>query len=250
MWVTSIHLPKSHWGFSACCCCSVAKLCLTFCKSTNYIQHARLPCPSPSPGVCSNLCPLSRWCYLTISSSTTSFSFCFQSFPASGSFPLSRLFVSGGQSIGASTSASVLSVNIQGWFPLGLTGFISLLSQGLWRVFSSTTVQKHQFFGSQLSLLSNSHEIRIQQQDFLSWTKDGEQMVWSQLPGWLVFGANKENAFYSQRAMRTFLGGWTSGSALTLTSFGMWKLPDESRSGNNGHLFPVSVLGHWVDYAS
>ena len=105
------------------------------------LQHYRLLCPSLSPRVCSNLCPLSQWCYLTISSSATFFSFCFQSFPASRSFPLSRLFVSGGQSIGASTSAWVLSVNIQAWFPLGLTGLISLLSKGLWRVFSSTTVR-------------------------------------------------------------------------------------------------------------
>ena len=147
MWVTSIHLLKSHWGFSACCCCSVAKLCLTFCKSTNYIQHARLPCPSPSPGVCSNLCPLSRWCYLTISSSAATFSFWLQSFPALGSFPLSQLFISGGQSIGA--SASVLPMNIQDWFPLGLIGLIS-------RVFSSTIIWKYQFFGAQPSLWSNS----------------------------------------------------------------------------------------------
>ena len=120
-------------------------------------QHARLPCPSLSPGVCSNSCPLSWWCYLTISSSADTFSFCLQSFPTSGSFPASWLFATGGQNIGASASVSVLPMNIQDWFPLGLTGLISLSSKGLSGVFSSTTVQKHQFFGIQLSLWSNSH---------------------------------------------------------------------------------------------
>ena len=105
------------------------------------LQHARLPCPSPTAGACSNSCPLSWWCYLTISSSAALFS-CLQSFPASGSFAMSWLFPSGGQSLG--TSASVLPMNIQDWFPLGLTGWISLQSKGLSRVFSSTTVQKHQ----------------------------------------------------------------------------------------------------------
>ena len=102
------------------------------------LQHARLPCPSPTPGVCSNSCPLIQWCHPTISSSVVPFSSYPQSFPASGSFPMSWLFASGGQSIGA--SASVLPMNIQGWFPLGLTGFMSLLSQELSRVFSNTTV--------------------------------------------------------------------------------------------------------------
>ena len=105
------------------------------------LEHARLPCPSLSPKVCSNSCPLSRWCYLPIQSSATFFSFGLQSFPASGSFPVSQFFASGGQSFGP--SASVLAVNIQGWFPLGLTALISLLSKGLSRVFSSTTIQKH-----------------------------------------------------------------------------------------------------------
>ena len=120
------------------------------------LQHARLPCPSLSPGVCSNSCPLSRWCLPTISPSTTPSS-CPQSFPASGSFPMSQLFTSGGQSIGASTSASVLPMNIQAWFPLGLTGLIALQSKGLSRVFSDTTVWKPQFFSIQSSLWSNSH---------------------------------------------------------------------------------------------
>ena len=119
------------------------------------LQHARLPCPSPTPGDCSNSCPSSQWCHPTISSSVIPFSSCLQPFPASGSFPVSQFFVSGGQSIRA--SASVLPKNIQDWFPLGLTGWISLQSKGLSRVFSNTTVQKHQFFGTQLSSQSNSH---------------------------------------------------------------------------------------------
>ena len=119
------------------------------------LQHARPPCPSPSPGVCSNSCPLRWWCHWTISSSVVPFSSHLQSFPASGSFPVSQLFTSDGQSIGASASASVLPMNIQGWFPLGLTGLISFQSKGLSRVFSSTTVQNHQFFSAQLSLWSS-----------------------------------------------------------------------------------------------
>ena len=103
------------------------------------LQHARLPCPSPTPGACSNSCPLSQWCHPTISSSVVPFSSCPQSFPASGSFLMSQFFASDGQSIGASTS--VLSMNIQDWFPLGLTGLISLLSKGLSKVFSITTVK-------------------------------------------------------------------------------------------------------------
>ena len=134
------------------CCCSVTKSCQTLWP--HGLQHARLPCPSLSPWVCSDSCPLSQWCHPTISSSVVPFS-CRQSFPASGSFPVSRLVTSGVQSIVASTSTSVLPMNIQDWFPLGLTGWISLL--GLSRVFSSTRVPKYQFFGAQLSLWSNSH---------------------------------------------------------------------------------------------
>ena len=114
------------------------------------MQHTRLSCPSLSPRVCSNSCSLSQWHHPTISSSILPFSSSLQSFPASGSFLMSQLFTSGGQSIGA--SASVLPMNIQNWFPLGLTGLMSLQSKGLSRVFSSTTVQKHQFFGTQSSL--------------------------------------------------------------------------------------------------
>ena len=115
------------------------------------LQHARLPCPSPTPGVYSKSWPLSRWCHPTISSSVGPFS-CPQSFPASGSFPMSQFFASCGQSIGVSAWASVLPMNVQDWFPLGWTGWISLQSKGLSKVFSNTTVQKHQFFSTQLSL--------------------------------------------------------------------------------------------------
>ena len=121
------------------------------------LQDARLPCPSPTPRACSNSCPSSWWCHPTISSSVIPFSSRFHSFLASGSFPMSQFFTSGGQSIGASASASVLPMNIQDWFPLGLIGWISLQSKGLSRVFSNTTVQKHQFFSTDLSLWSNSH---------------------------------------------------------------------------------------------
>ena len=116
------------------------------------VQHTRSPCPFPAPGVYSNSCPLSWWCHPTISSSQPSLSSCLQSFPASGTFLMSQFFASGSQSIEASALASVLPMNIQVWFPLGWTGWISLQSKGLSRVFSNTTVQKHQFFSTQLSL--------------------------------------------------------------------------------------------------
>ena len=120
------------------------------------LQHARLPCPPLSPGVCSHSCWLSWWCHPTMSSSVIPFSSCLHSFPESESFPVSRLFAACGQSIGASTSASVLPMNIQGWFPLGWTG-LTLQSKGLSRVISNITSQKHQFFGAQPSLWYNSH---------------------------------------------------------------------------------------------
>ena len=120
-------------------------------------QLARPPCPSPTPRVHPNPCPLSRWWHPTISSSVVPFSSCPQCFPVSGSFPMSQLFASGGQSIGVSASTSVLPMNIEDWSPLGWTGWISLQSKGLTRVFSNITVQKHQFFGAQLSLWSDSH---------------------------------------------------------------------------------------------
>ena len=119
-------------------------------------QHSRPPCPSPTPGVHPNPCPLNQWCHATISSSVIPFSSCPQSFPASGCFPMSQIFASGGQSIGLSVSTSVLPMNTQDWSPLGWTGWISLQFKGLSSVFSNTTVQKHQFFGTQLSLQSNS----------------------------------------------------------------------------------------------
>ena len=115
-------------------------------------QHARPPCPSPIPRVHPNLCPLSWWCHPTISSFVIPFTSCPQSFPASGFFQMSQLFVSGGESIGVSASTSVLTMNTQDWSPLGWTGWISLQSKGLSRVFSNTTVQKQQFFSTQLSL--------------------------------------------------------------------------------------------------
>ena len=126
---------------------TVAQLCPSL--QPHGLWHARLPCPSPTPGACSNSCPLSQWCHPTISSSVVHF--CLQSFPASGSFPKSQLFSSGSQNTGASASASVFPMNVQDWFPLGWTGLISLQSKWLSRVFSNTTVQKHQFFGAQLS---------------------------------------------------------------------------------------------------
>ena len=115
-------------------------------------QHARPPCLSPTPRVYPNSCQLSWWCHLTISSSVIPFSSCLQSFPTSGSFEMSQLFTSGSQSIGVSASTSVFPMNTQDWSPLGWTGWICLQSKGLSRVFSNTTVQKHQFFGAQLSL--------------------------------------------------------------------------------------------------
>ena len=121
------------------------------------LQHARLSCSLLSPRAFSNLCPLSQWCHPTISSFVAPFSSCLPSFPASGSFPMSQFFSSGGQSIGASASASVLPMNIQDWFPLGLAAWISLQSKGLSRVFSNTRARKHQFFNAWPSLWSNTY---------------------------------------------------------------------------------------------
>ena len=131
-------------------CCSVAKSCLTFVMPWNV----RLLCPLLSPAVCPNSRPLSRWCHPTISSSVTPFSFCPQSFPEAGSFPMSKFLVLGSPSFTA--AASVLPLNIEGWFPLGLTSLIALLSKGVSRVFSSTTMRMHQFCGTRPSLWSNS----------------------------------------------------------------------------------------------
>ena len=137
------------------------------------LQHARLLCPSISPGVCSDSCPLSWWCYEDISCSPYPFSFCLQSFPALGSFPMSQLFASAGQNVGASTSA--LPMNIQHWFPLGLTGLISLLFKGFSRVFSSTTLQKHQFLCANLlygPALTSIHDY---------WKKGGRRRGWQRM---------------------------------------------------------------------
>ena len=123
----------------------------------NGLQHTRLPCPSPTPRACSNSCPSSWWCHQTISSSVVPFSSCLQSLPASGSFQISQFFTSGGQNIGASASASILSMNTQDWFPLGLTGLISLLSKELSRVFSNTTVQKQILQCSAFFIVQLSH---------------------------------------------------------------------------------------------
>ena len=124
---------------------------------THKLQHARPRCPSPTTGVHSDSCPLSQWCHPIFSASVVSSSSCLQSFPASGSFATSQFFALDSQIIGPSVSVSVLPMNIQDWSPLGWTGLISLQSKGLSRVFSNTTVQKHQFFGTELSLWSNSH---------------------------------------------------------------------------------------------
>ena len=146
---------QQYWsGFSSV---HFSRSVVSNCLQPHRLQYTRLPCPSPTPRAYSNSCPLSWWWHPTISSSVVPFSSCLQSFPASGSFPISQLFASGGQSIGVSASSSVLPMNIEDWFPLGWTGWISLQSKGLSRVFSNTTVQQHQFFGAQPSSQSNSH---------------------------------------------------------------------------------------------
>ena len=144
---------KAGWGWSQGHGSSVQLSHLVVSNSVwpHRLQHVRLPCPS-TPRAYLNSCPLSQWCHPTISSSVIPFSPCLQSFPASGSFQMSQVFASGGQSTGVSASASVLLMSIQNWFPLGWTGWISSQSKGLSRVFSKTTVQKHQFFCAQLSL--------------------------------------------------------------------------------------------------
>ena len=136
-------IHTSHMIIISCYCCWVTQSCPTHTQVAHILQHTRLPRLSLSPRVCSNSCSLNQWYYPTISCSISPFSSCPQSFPESGSFPMSQLFPSSGQSIGASALASVFPMNIQGWFPLGLTGLISLLPKGLSRIFSSTTVQKH-----------------------------------------------------------------------------------------------------------
>ena len=147
-------LSMDEWIKCSCRCCSATQ---SDSLRPHGLQHTRLHSPSLSPGVCSNLCPLSRWCHPNISSSVVSFSSCPQSFPAWPFYPMSWLFTLGGWSIGASASASVPPMNIQGWISLELIGLISFLSNGLSRIFSSTTLWKDQFFVTQPSLWSNSH---------------------------------------------------------------------------------------------
>ena len=139
---------------SICYCCSVTQSCLTLCRL--WTEHSRPPCPSPSPKVCPKSCLLPQWYHPPISSSDTLF-FCPQSFLASGTFPMSQLFISDDQNTGILASVSVLPMHVQGWFPLSFTSWISLLSKGLPGVFSSTTIQRLQFFGVPLCLWSFSH---------------------------------------------------------------------------------------------
>ena len=150
------YYPEIYLNFSFCifvnCSVQFSLSVMSDSLRPHEPQHARPPCPWPTPSAHPNPCPLSWWCHPTISSAVNPFSSCPQSFPASGSFPMSQLFASGGQSIGVSALTSVLPINTQDWYPLGWTGWISLQSKGLSRVFSNTTVQKHQFFGTQLSL--------------------------------------------------------------------------------------------------
>ena len=146
----SIHIPLKSWniGWSV----QFSRSVMSNSLQSYELQHPRPPCPSPTPRACSNSCPLSQWCHPTISSSVVLFSSCLQFFRASRSFQMSQYFLSGGQSIAISALASVLPMNIQDWFPLGWTGWIFLQPKGLSRVFFNITVQKHQFFGAQLSL--------------------------------------------------------------------------------------------------
>ena len=145
------------WHATAMCSVQFSHSVMSGSLQPHGLQHTRLPCPSPFPEACSNSFPSSRWCHPTNSSSVVPFSSCPQSFPAAGSFQMSQFFASGGQSIGVTASALVLPMNTQDWPLLGWTGWISLQSKGFSRVFSKTTVQKHQFFSAQLSSQSNSH---------------------------------------------------------------------------------------------
>ena len=163
-WTESLPNRIQPASLPCCCCYSVAKSCLTL--QPHGLQHARLPCLSPTSRACSNSCPSRQWCHPIISSSVFPFSSCLQSFPASGSFPMSLFFTLGDQSIGASASASVLLMNIQGWFPLGLTGLISLLSKGLSRIFSNTTIQRHHslalsLYGPTLTSIHDYWKIKV-----------------------------------------------------------------------------------------
>ena len=186
------------------------------------LQRARLHCP----GACSNSCPVSQWCHPTISSSVIPFSSCLQSFPGSGSFLRSQFFSSGSQRIGVSASTSVLPMNIQDWFPLGWTGWFSLQSEGLSKVFSNTIVQKHQFFGAQLSLWSDSHIHTWLLEKPQLWLDGPFIMEWKILPAiWVNKGC------YSH---------W----AITLQPILWWALRDLRMETKNAHHLSVSCYSH------
>ena len=187
------------------------------CLRHRGMQHARLPCPSLSPRACSNSCPLSRWCHPTISSSLALF-FCLQFFPASVSFPRSQLFTVCGQSIGASASASVLPKNIQDWFPLGLTGLISLQFGRLSRVFSNTTVQKHQFFGwhSSLFMVQLSHSYMTTGKTIIKLKISFHRRRSSiQIKAYLLYFISEDMRFFSETLLVCLLPQktWTSQSS-------------------------------------
>ena len=220
----------SHWANHI--------LLLFSCSVTSHsrwphgVPHPRLPCPSPSPGVCSNSCPVSQWHLPTILSSIVSFSNCFQYFPASESFLMSRLFASGGQSIGTSASASVLIMNIQDWFPLGFTGLISLLSKGLSRVFSNTTVQKHQrsaFFMVQLSHLymTTGKTVTLTRQIFVSKVMS---LLFNMFSKFVISFSSKEQVSFNFMA-----------AGAICSDFGA----QESKVCHCFHCFPIYLL--WSD---
>ena len=151
-WITLLYTWNEHRIVNQLSSVQFSLLVMSTSLQPHGLQQARLPCPSPTPGAYSNSCPLCWWCHPSISSSIIPFCSCLQFFPESGFFPLNRFFVSGGQSIGVPALASVLPMNIQDRFPLRWTGWVSLQSKGLSRVFTNTTAQKHQFFSAQLSL--------------------------------------------------------------------------------------------------
>ena len=162
MWCSSSHRPANLWHQAGATRMGISTIVVVAqfmfdSLQPQGVQHARPPCPSPSPEVCPSSCPFYLWCPPGISSSDALFSFCPQSFPASGTFPMSQLFTSDDQNTGALASASALPTSIQGWFPLRLTSLVSFLSKGLSGVFSSTTVQRHHFFGVLTSLQYSSH---------------------------------------------------------------------------------------------
>ena len=228
-------------------------------------QHIELPCPSPTPGACSNLRTSSQWCHPTTSSSVIPFSSCPQSFPASGAFPMSQFFTSGGQNIEASASASVLPMKIQDWFPLGLTGLISLLSKGLSRVFSNITVQKHQFFGTQLSIWSISHiHTWLHSELLLGCEKEGNHFIcdnigrlWGHCANWNLSDRKRQTLYCYHLSL-----GWEGPlekEMATHSSILAWEIPwteEPGRLQSTGsqrvrcdcvfqhHLLPLCLMYH------